>query len=99
MKKVVLLLALGAIPFAQSMAADIAAGEKKAAVCFACHGKDGHPAIKTYPTLAGNHAEYLVAALKGYRDGTRLDPIMVPMAKALNDDDMANIAAYFAQFK
>jgi len=99
MKKVVLLVALCAIPFAQSMAADIAAGEKKAAVCFACHGKDGHPVIKSYPTLAGDNAEYLVVALKGYRDGSRLDPIMVPMAKALNDADMANIAAYFAQFK
>ena len=99
MKKLLMLAAFAVIPSAQVLAADIAAGEKKAAVCFACHGKEGHPAIKTYPTLAGDNAEYLVAALKGYRDGSRLDPIMVPMAKALSDTDMQNIAAYFAQFK
>lgn len=99
MKTLLLLGVLCALPMVQVMAADIAAGEKKAAVCLACHGKDGHAAIKTYPNLAGQNPEYLVVALKGYRDGSRLDPIMVPMAKALSDTDMENIAAYFAQFK
>lgn len=99
MKTLLLLGALCALPMVQVMAADLVAGEKKAAVCLACHGKDGHAAIKTYPNLAGQNKEYLVVALKGYRDGSRLDPIMVPMAKALNDTDMENVAAYFAQFK
>ncbi|OYY73552.1 MAG: hypothetical protein B7Y40_08885 [Gammaproteobacteria bacterium 28-57-27] len=99
MKTLFLLGALCALPMVQVMAADMAAGEKKAAVCLACHGKDGHAAIKTYPTLAGQNAEYLVEALKGYRDGSRTNPIMVPMAKVLNDADMENVAAYFAQFK
>jgi cytochrome c553 len=99
MKRLVLVTALSLIPTINSLAADIAAGEKKAAVCIACHGKDGHSSIKTYPNLAGQHADYLVDALKGYRDGARNNPIMVPMAKALSDEDMQNIAAYFAQMK
>ncbi|MHB8920390.1 MAG: c-type cytochrome [Halothiobacillus sp.] len=99
MKRLILVGALSIIPTINALAADIAAGEKKAAVCLACHGKDGHSVIKTYPNLAGQHPEYLVDALKGYRDGARTNPIMVPMAKALSDEDMQNIAAYFAQFK
>ncbi|MEF3192699.1 MAG: cytochrome c [Halothiobacillaceae bacterium] len=99
MKHWLVMATLLAAPTVHALAADVAAGEKKAAVCFACHGKDGHPAMKNYPTLAGQSREYLVVALKGYRDGTRLDPIMAPMAKPLKDEDMENIAAYFAQFK
>lgn len=99
MKKFLLIGALIVIPSINAVAADIAAGEKKAAVCLACHGQNGHSVIKTYPNLAGQHAEYLVDALKGYRDGARTNPIMVPMAKALTDNDMQNIAAFFAQFK
>jgi len=99
MKRLLLVIALSIMPTLNSLAADIAAGEKKAAVCFSCHGKDGRATIKTYPNLAGQNAEYLVVALKGYRDGTRNDPIMVPFAKALSDEDMENIAAYYAQMK
>lgn len=99
MNRLILITALSIIPTLNTWAADIAAGEKKAAVCLACHGKDGHSVIKTYPNLAGQHAEYLVDALKGYRDGARTNPIMVPMAKALSDEDMQNIAAYFAEMK
>lgn len=99
MKYGFVMAALLAAPAMHVLAADVAAGEKKAAVCFACHGKDGHAAMKNYPNLAGQNREYLVLALRGYRDGTRLDPIMAPMAKPLSDGDMENIAAYFAQFK
>ncbi len=99
MKPWIALAALLAAPAVNTLAADVAAGEKKAAVCFACHGKDGHALMKNYPNLAGQSPEYLVIALKGYRDGTRLDPVMVPMAKALSDADMENIAAYFARFE
>ena len=80
-------------------AADISAGKQKAAVCFACHGEKGIAIMPTYPNLAGQHEAYLVDALKAYRDGGRNNPIMVPMAKALTDTDMQNIAAYFAQMK
>ncbi|MGC8697156.1 MAG: c-type cytochrome [Halothiobacillus sp.] len=99
MKKLILTCTLCLLPLINAAAADLAAGEKKAAVCLACHGKEGHSVIKTYPNLAGQHAEYLIDALKGYRDGARTNPIMVPMAKALSDEDMQNVAAYFAQFK
>lgn len=82
-----------------AQAADVVAGEKKAAVCFGCHGKEGRASMKTYPNLAGQTAEYLEIALKGYRDGTRTDPIMMPMAKILSDADIINIAAYFARLE
>ncbi|MEW5824802.1 MAG: cytochrome c [Pseudomonadota bacterium] len=99
-KNLGLVLGLGVALLAPvvAQAADAAAGEKKAAVCFACHGKDGKAAMKTYPNLAGQNREYLVLALKAYRDGGRNDPVMVPMAKALTDTDIENIAAYFDRF-
>lgn len=99
MKQWIAIAALLAVPAVNALAADVAAGEKKAAVCFACHGKDGHAPMKNYPNLAGQNPEYLVAAMKGYREGTRADPVMAPMAKALTDADMENIAAYFARFE
>ncbi|MEO1751212.1 MAG: cytochrome c [Halothiobacillaceae bacterium] len=99
MKRWIIISTMLMVPAMHTLAADVAAGEKKAAVCFACHGKDGHASMKNYPNLAGQNREYLVIALRGYRDGTRTDPVMVPMAKALTDTDMENIAAYFARFK
>lgn len=99
MKSLILLTALITLPLIDSQAADISAGKEKAAVCIACHGANGQASIPTYPNLAGQHPEYMVAALKQYRDGGRNNAIMVPMAKALSDEDMKNVAAYFASFK
>ncbi|MDD3575808.1 c-type cytochrome [Halothiobacillus sp.] len=99
MKPLILITALIALTSVNALAADIAAGKEKAAVCIACHGANGKAAIPTYPNLAGQHPQYLVDALKQYRDGGRNNPIMVPMAKALTDEDMKNVAAYFASFK
>lgn len=99
MKPLILLTALIALPSINALAADISAGKEKAAVCVACHGDNGHSVMPTYPNLAGQHPEYMVDALKAYRDGGRNNPIMVPMAKALTDEDIKNVAAYFASFK
>ena len=77
-------------------AADIAAGKEKAKVCFSCHGENGRASIPAYPHLAGQQAKYLEVALKAYADGSREDPTMAPMAKALSEEDIRNIAAYFA---
>jgi len=49
-----------------------------------------------WPNLAGQKAGYLVLQMKAFRDGTRNNPMMSPMAAGLSDDDIANIAAYFA---
>ena len=53
----------------------------------------------TWPTLAGQHEDYLINALTQYRDGTRTDPTMVPMASALTDDDIELLARYFSRLE
>ncbi len=80
----------------QVQAADAEAGKAKAATCAACHGGNGISAIPLYPNLAGQKAPYLEKQMKAFRDGGRADPVMAPMAKALSDEDIANLSAYFA---
>ena len=75
--------------------ADLTAGKNHAARCTACHGYSGISANDEWPNLAGQKQEYLVKQLKAYRDGTREDPVMSPMAAGLTDADIDNIAAYF----
>jgi len=77
------------------MAADVAAGKAKAAVCAACHGADGISAIPNYPNLKGQKAAYIVKQLKAFKAGTRKDPVMSAQAAALSDADIENLAAYF----
>jgi cytochrome c553 len=78
--------------------ADVGAGMRRAAVCFACHGPDGLSKIPGTPNLAGQQRAYLEKALHAYREGQqRQDPTMTAMAKPLSDPDIANIAAYFNQ--
>lgn len=68
-----------------------------AAVCAACHGPDGVGILPEYPTLSGQHHDYLEQALHAYRKGTRKNAIMAPMAAALTDADIKALAAYFSQ--
>ncbi|XKE45385.1 cytochrome c [Halomonas organivorans] len=80
-------------------AGDPAAGEAKATACAACHGTDGKGTSPIYPNLAGQSATYLESALKAYRAGERgggMSAIMSPQAQALSDEDIADIAAYYA---
>lgn len=80
-------------------AGDPAAGQAKAAVCAACHGVDGISMIPMYPNLKGQHAAYLVKQLKEFRSGSRNDPVMSAQAKPLSDQDIENLAAYYASLK
>jgi len=80
-------------------AGDAAAGKAKAAICGACHGPDGNSVNPLWPNLAGQHAAYLVKQLKAFKAGTRKDPLMSPQASLLNDQDMENLAAFFASQK
>lgn len=81
-------------------AVDPAAGKAKyETTCIACHGVNGTSIAPIYPNLAGQKDEYLVAQIKAFRDGTRSNPIMAPMAKGLTDTDIANISAYLATLK
>lgn len=81
------------------MAADAAAGKAKAATCVACHGPEGVSVNPMWPNLAGQKEAYLAKQMKDFRDGRRNDPVMGPMAKGLSDEDIANLAAYYASLK
>ena len=71
--------------------------EAKAQMCDACHGQNGVPADpKTIPIIWGQQQSYLVKQLRDYRNGERDNPIMSPIAKALAQEDLRKIAAYFA---
>lgn len=78
---------------------DAAAGQAKAAVCSACHGMDGNSMNPEWPSLAGQHANYIVKQLKAFKSGVRQNPVMATQVVALSDQDMADLAAYFAQQK
>ncbi len=77
-------------------AGDPEVGKALATACTACHGPEGISSNPVWPNLAGQHAAYLAIALKAYRDGRRVDPLMSPMARRLSDQDIANLAAYFS---
>jgi cytochrome c553 len=76
--------------------ADVDAGKQKAFRCRACHGADGRGTTPLHPNLNGQHAEYLAAQLRAFRDGSRQDPIMTNLARPLSDQDIADIAAFYA---
>lgn len=102
MKKMLLTLCSVAVMTllpSQVNAADIEAGKAKSATCAACHGANGISAIPTYPNLAGQKPLYIVAQLKAFKSGERKNAIMAPMAAMLSDQDMENIAAYYASLK
>lgn len=75
-----------------------AAGKEKSKPCAACHGADGNgvPAMADTPKLAGQHADYIVKSLQGYKAGTRKNAVMGPMAAPLSQRDMEDLAAYFS---
>lgn len=75
---------------------DAKAGEAKAAVCAACHGAGGNSAVPAWPKLAGQGAPYIYAQLKHFKDGSRNNPVMAGQVVALADQDMQDLAAYFA---
>ncbi len=95
-----LMSAAVALPTPASAAGDVeAAKARAAAVCAACHGQNGIAQIPTYPNLAGQNEQYLVSALKAYKNKQRSGgqaAIMQGQAAALSDEDIANLAAYFA---
>jgi cytochrome c553 len=95
-RSLLLLATLISMPLSSYAAGDAAAGKSKSTVCAACHGAAGVSANDIWPNLAGQKSGYLVKQMKAFRDGKRKDPMMSPMASALSDDDIANLAAYFS---
>ena len=71
-------------------------GKQKAAACASCHGETGISISPQYPNLAGQYEDYLAQALSDYRDGDRDNAIMKGFATGLSDEDIDDLAAFFA---
>ena len=90
-------LAAGSLAQPQALVEGSAeAGQAKSATCAACHGADGNSVNPSWPSLAGQHATYIVQQLQAFKEGTRSDPLMTPQAMMLSDEDMRDLAVYFA---
>lgn len=79
-----------------AFAADPEAGRRKAETCAACHGANGSATLPNMPSLAAQSAFYLLAQLVQFKTKQRSDPQMTPLAEALADADIEDIAAYYA---
>jgi cytochrome c553 len=86
-----LVLASGA-----ATAGDRAAGRKKAIQCQACHGLDGLSKIPEGPNLAGQDEQYLIKAIRDYKTGARKNEMMSLVVPNLSDQDIEDLAAYYA---
>jgi cytochrome c553 len=78
------------------VAGDQAKGKAAVAACAGCHGEQGVSSSPANPSVAGQDAEYLAAALRAYKSGSRGDETMKGQAAALDDNAMRDIAAYYA---
>ncbi|HEX2726977.1 MAG TPA: c-type cytochrome [Beijerinckiaceae bacterium] len=90
-------LVAGALLFTPAAAADAARGQEMAAACAGCHGDNGNSKTENVPSLAGHPAPYLVVQLILFREQQRHNDVMTPLAKALSDQDIENLAAYFSK--
>lgn len=88
--------------FAQGAApkGDAAAGAKKISMCIGCHAIPGYkasfPSVYRVPMISGQSGAYIEAALQAYRKGDRSHPTMRGIAAGLSDQDIADLAAYYA---
>ena len=96
-----LILALQVLPNASSAfaAPPVSAGERLAATCTACHGAGGTTTGNTLPPLAGQPKEALLASLKAFKEGSRPATIMTQLARGYTDEQLEQIAAWFAAQK
>ena len=82
-------------------AGDVAKGREKIQMCQGCHGIEGwrtaFPEVYRVPRIGGQHEAYLVKALQQYRSGERSHPSMRGIAATLSDQDIADLAAYYAR--
>ena len=96
MKKVIFLLAL-CNSFTLFAASDAQNGQEKSVICAACHGPKGISINPSWPNLAGQHATYLIKQLQNFKEKKgRDDPTMAPMVASLSEQDIADLAAFYA---
>lgn len=109
MKKLFALLALAGmasvanIATAADIVGDAKAAENKVSACIGCHGIPGYkatfPEVYQVPKIGGQSAKYIESALHAYKKGDRNHPSMDGIAKGLSDQDIADVAAYYASKK
>jgi cytochrome c553 len=97
---IVLAIVAAALPMTSLAEGDPMAGRDKNSNCAGCHGIPGwrtaYPKVYSVPKLGGQHAQYLVNALKAYKSGDRSHPSMKAIAATLSEKDMWDLAAYYA---
>ena len=95
-----LALACALAPFVPAQAGGNAeAGKAKAVVCSACHGVDGNSVNPLWPKLAGQHEAYLAKQIRAFKSGERTDATMAPMMNLIKEEDIDDIAAFYASQK
>jgi len=95
------MVCLGLISTSLQAAGNLERGRELAATCMGCHGVPSYTNVyPTYrvPRLGGQHADYIVSALKAYMDKQRPHPTMHAQAATMTDQDMQDLAAYFSSF-
>lgn len=85
---------------AQTLTGDVRAGQQRAEMCIGCHGVVGYqnsfPEIHKVPKISGQSAPYIVSSLRAYQTGQRRHPTMRGIASALSEQEMADLAAFYA---
>lgn len=76
-----------------------AAGRSKSSACASCHAEDGNSENPMFPRLAGQYESYLIRALSEYKSGARANPMMMGFASMLSEEDIKDVAAYYASQK
>jgi len=80
----------------QAVAGDAAAGKQKSLTCSACHAADGNSLVPTFPKLAGQNERYLIKQINDIKSGARPVPTMAGQVDNMSDEDIADIAAWYA---
>ena len=88
------------LPAAAQNQGNADAGRHKSSMCVGCHNIPGYktafPSVYSVPKLDGQHAAYIVSALRAYKSGERQHPSMRAVAASLSDQDMADLAAFYS---
>ncbi len=95
--RVLATLAFGGLMLAGAApAADLEAGRKVAGMCRTCHGTDGYARVPIAPHIGGEPASYLEAQLRAFRSGERVHEMMTVVAASLSDQQISDVAAWYA---
>ncbi|HEX5765616.1 MAG TPA: c-type cytochrome [Woeseiaceae bacterium] len=72
------------------------AGQARSVTCAACHGPDGNSVNPAWPSIAGQNAPYILKQLQAFKSGSRTDPLMTAQAMPLSEQEMRDLAVYYA---